>query len=55
MLRKIMLRFAIRTINKWFSDGLRRITDYEGNLIAYQWTWSKEINDLYGKKRRKAY
>ena len=46
MIRKLMLWIVIKSIRKWFSNGLRPITDNEGNPIAYQWTWSNEINKL---------
>jgi hypothetical protein len=46
MVKKIMLWVVIKSIRKWFPDGVMLITDYEGNPIAHQWTWSNEINKL---------
>lgn len=46
-MRKLYLKLVIRLIRKYFIEGMSVITDKEENIIAYRWTWSKEINELY--------
>lgn len=45
MWRRFIFKITIRAIRKYFSDGLSVITDNEENIIAYQWAWSKNLED----------
>lgn len=50
MWRRMILKLTIKAIRKYFPEGVSVITDKEENIIAYKWTWSKEIDDMYGGK-----
>lgn len=50
-MRRVCLRVIIWLIRKYFPEGISVITDGEENVIAYQWTWTKQVEDEV--KRRK--
>ena len=45
MWRRMILKLTIKTIRKYFPEGISAIVDDEENIIAYRWAWSKEVND----------
>lgn len=45
LVRKIYLSIVIRLIRKYFSEGVSVVTDSEENIIAYKWSWSKQVED----------
>jgi len=42
-MRRILAKIAIKIIRKHFCEGIGVITDNDENIIAYRWTWSKEL------------
>jgi hypothetical protein len=50
--RRIILRLVISIIRKYFSDGVSVITDSEEEIIAYKWSWTKELEESICKKRQ---
>lgn len=50
-MRKFALILTIKLIRKYFPEGISVITDKEENIIAYRWTWTKEIDDIFYKKQ----
>ena len=51
MWRRMVLKFIIKAIKKYFSEGISVITNKEETIIAYKWVWSKEIDDMCGGKK----
>ena len=52
MYRRIVLKWVIRAIRKYFSDGISAITNSDGEIIVYRWAWSKDIEDAVNDWKR---
>lgn len=49
-MRRLYLQIVIRLIRKHFPEGISVITDDEENIIAYQWTWSRQVENEVRRK-----
>jgi len=52
-MRKYIFILTVKLIRKYFSEGISVVVDREENIIAYRWTWTKELDDAVLKNRVK--
>lgn len=53
MYRRFIFRVVVRLIRKYFPEEISVITNTNGDIIAYQWTWSKAMLDCVSGKTKK--
>lgn len=53
MYRRFIFRMVVRLIRKYFQEGVSVITNADEDIIAYRWTWSKEMQDCTSRKVQK--
>ncbi len=50
MWRRFVLRMVIKTIRKYFPEGVSAITNSNEDIIGYKWAWSKDVEkEVFGK------
>lgn len=47
--RRFICKVIIKLIRKYFKEGVDVITDYDGEVIAYRWAWSKDLDEDFKK------
>lgn len=51
MWRRFIFRVVVKAIRKYFPQGISVVTDFEENIIAYNWAWTNELEDkCFGRK-----
>lgn len=53
MYRRFIFRMVVGLIRKYFPEGVSVITNSNEDIIAYRWTWSKEMRDCTSRKVKK--
>jgi len=44
-MRRLIFKLTVKLIRKYFSEGVSAITGIDGEVIAYKWIWTKELED----------
>lgn len=49
--RRFVFKAVVKLIRKYFPDGVSVITNSDEDIIAYRWTWTRELEKEIFRKR----